>query len=86
MFYIKCKSLDERTRFIDEMRKLGIGCVFHYVPLHSAPAGFKFGRFHGNDEYTTVDSDRLVRLPMYYNISKEDLKYIIDSVLNFYKL
>lgn len=85
MFYIKCKDLDERTRFIDKMRELGIGCVFHYVPLHSAPAGLKFGRFAGEDVYTTTESDRLVRLPMYYKLETDDLKYIIKSVLEYFQ-
>ncbi len=58
-------------------------CVFHYVPLHSAPAGKKFGRFNGVDEHTTADSDRLVRLPMYYNIARDDLKRVIESTREF---
>lgn len=84
MFYIKCKDLNERTCFIKKMRELDIGCVFHYVPLHSAPAGKKFGRFNGMDIYTTKESDRLVRLPMYYGITDEDIQTVIDSVIAFY--
>lgn len=85
MFYIKCKDLDERTEFISYMKSKGVGCVFHYVPLHSAPAGLKFGRFNGEDVYTTKESDRLVRLPMYYKLSKEDRDYIIRLVLDYYE-
>lgn len=85
MFYLKCKDLDERTRFIAHMREHGVGCVFHYVPLHSAPAGKKFGRFDGEDRYTTSESDRLVRLPMYYHLTAEDRQTVINAVLDFYK-
>lgn len=84
MFYIKCKNLDTRQNFIKFMKENDILCVFHYVPLHSAPAGEKFGRFNGIDVHTTADSDRLVRLPMYYNIDKNDLQKIIDKVLEFF--
>ncbi|MDD3416204.1 MAG: dTDP-4-amino-4,6-dideoxygalactose transaminase [Lachnospiraceae bacterium] len=83
MFYIKFNDLDTRQAYIQFMKENDILCVFHYVPLHSAPAGLKFGRFVGPDEHTTPDSDRLVRLPMYYNIEKEDLKKVIDKTLEF---
>ena len=84
MFYIKCKDLETRQDYIQFMRSFDIGCVFHYVPLHSAPAGLKFGRFDGEDEYTTPDSDRLVRLPMYYDMSKEDIQEVIDKTLEYF--
>lgn len=84
MFYIKCKDLDTRQAYIKFMKENDILCVFHYVPLHSAPAGLKFGRFVGEDEHTTPDSDRLVRLPMYYNIDKGDLKQVINKTLEFF--
>lgn len=84
MFYIKCKDLDERTRIIDYLMKNEIWSVFHYVPLHTAPAGEKFGRFHGEDKYTTKESDRLVRLPMFYTLTKEQTDYIISKVYEFY--
>ena len=84
MFYLKVADLGERTRFIDFMRNKGILCVFHYVPLHSAPAGLKYGTFFGEDAYTTSESDRLVRLPLYYNMVKNDLSYIIQSVYEFF--
>ena len=85
MYYIKCRSLDERTAFINFLKEKGVMAVFHYVPLHSAPAGLKFGRFHGEDKYTTADSDRLVRLPMYYKLSEEDRNTVIEAVKEFYK-
>ena len=66
------------------MKDNDVLCVFHYVPLHSAPAGLRFGRFVGKDEYTTTDSGRLVRLPMYYNITKDDLKFVIRKTLEFF--
>lgn len=84
MFYIKCKDLDTRQAYIEFMKKNDILCVFHYVPLHSAPAGLKFGRFAGVDEHTTADSDRLVRLPMYYNIAEADLRKIIEKTIEFF--
>lgn len=86
MFYIKCKDLETRQNFIKFMKENDILCVFHYVPLHSAPAGEKFGRFNGKDEHTTADSDRLVRLPMYYNIDKRDLEKVINKVLEFFSI
>lgn len=85
MFYIKCKDLNTRQAYIKYMRNNDIQCVFHYVPLHSAPAGLKFGRFTGEDEHTTPDSDRLVRLPMYYKIDKEDIKKVIDKTIEFFE-
>lgn len=84
MFYIKAKDLEERTAFIDFMKKKDILTVFHYIPLHSAPAGVKFGRFHGEDVYTTKESERLVRLPMYYSLSLEEVDYISNAVKEFY--
>ena len=84
MFYIKCKDLETRQDFIRYMKNNDIQCVFHYVPLHSAPAGLKFGRFAGKDEYTTSDSDKLVRLPMYYNIAKSDLEKVISTVNDYF--
>ena len=85
MFYLKCKDLQERTALIDYLKSNGVLAVFHYVPLHSAPAGYKFGRFHGQDVYTTQESERLVRLPMYYGIDPEDRQKVIDMVFEFYK-
>lgn len=84
MFYLKCKDLEQRTAFIEYMKRKEILTVFHYVPLHSAPAGQKFGRFNGEDEYTTKESDRLVRLPMFYELSEMDRNYIIENVISFF--
>lgn len=84
MFYIKCRDLNTRQAYIKFMRENDILCVFHYVPLHSAPAGLKFGRFVGVDEHTTADSDRLVRLPMYYNIAQSDLRKVIEKTVEFF--
>lgn len=84
MFYMKLKDLDERTRFLSFMKENDVLCVFHYVPLHSAPAGLKFGRFDGEDKYTTSESDRLVRLPLYYNIDAKDLDYVVNKIKEFF--
>lgn len=84
MFYLKCASLEERTELINYLKERGIMAVFHYVPLHSAPAGLKYGRFDGEDVYTTAESDKLVRLPMYYGLTKEDRDAVIRAVLAFY--
>ena len=85
MFYIKAKDLEERTEFIKWMRENNILSVFHYVPLHSAPAGRLFGRFYGEDKYTTKESERLARLPMYYSLSENDQDYVIKKVIEFYE-
>lgn len=84
MFYIKCKDLVERSALIAHLKGCGVQAVFHYVPLHSAPAGLKFGCFHGEDVYTSAESDRLVRLPMYYGLTEEDRKTVIAAVKSFY--
>ena len=84
MFYIKTKNLEERTRLVDFLKENGIMAVFHYVPLHSAPAGLKFGRFYGEDKYTTRESERLLRLPMFYQLKEEEAAYIAGKVKEFY--
>lgn len=84
MFYLKCRDLEERTAFIKHMADNDILSVFHYVPLHSAPAGKKFGYFFGEDVYTTKESDRLVRLPMYYALTAEDQQKVINAALSFF--
>ncbi len=86
MFYIKAKSLEERTKLIAYLREKGIGSVFHYVPLHSSEAGLKYSQFFGKDVYTTFESERLVRLPMYYNLSKEEVIYVIKNIFDFYNV
>lgn len=83
MFYIKLKDLETRTKFINYMKENGILCVFHYIPLHSAPAGRKFGRFNGEDIYTTKESERLVRLPMYYGLTNDECLMITDRIKKF---
>lgn len=84
MYYIKCKDLAERTALISFLKERDILAVFHYVPLHSAPAGERFGRFDGEDKYTTVESDRLLRLPMYYGLTAEDRSRVIAAVKEFF--
>ncbi|MDD3277356.1 MAG: dTDP-4-amino-4,6-dideoxygalactose transaminase [Lachnospiraceae bacterium] len=85
MYYIKTKDLETRSRLIPYMREQGVQCVFHYVPLHSSPAGRQFGRFHGEDRYTTRESERLVRLPMHYGLSDADIQHVTSSLLSFYQ-
>ena len=84
MYYIKLKDLKERTAFIKHLKDNGVMAVFHYIPLHSSPAGLKFGRFDGEDEVTTRDSERLVRLPLYYHLTKEDRAKVIETVKSFF--
>ncbi|MBR0148793.1 MAG: dTDP-4-amino-4,6-dideoxygalactose transaminase [Lachnospiraceae bacterium] len=84
MFYLKVKDLKERTGMLAYLNKNDILAVFHYVPLHSAPAGLKFGRFNGDDRYTTSESERLVRLPLYYGLETKNIEYITDTVKRFY--
>ena len=83
MFYIKFKSINERTAFISFMKENQVCTVFHYIPLHSAPAGLKFGRFNGEDKYTTSESEKLVRLPLYYNMDLTDLEKVISYTKSF---
>ncbi|MBB5218417.1 dTDP-4-amino-4,6-dideoxygalactose transaminase [Treponema rectale] len=84
MFYILTKNIEERTELISFLKENGVGSAFHYIPLHSAPAGIKFGRFDGKDEITTAYSERLVRLPMYYGLSDVDIQKVIKNVKDFY--
>ena len=84
MFYIKTKDLAEREELFGFLHSRDVLAASHYVPLHSAPAGLKFGRFHGEDKYTTRESDRLLRLPMYYQLTEEDAAYVADKVKEFY--
>jgi dTDP-4-amino-4,6-dideoxygalactose transaminase len=85
MFYIKVQDLQERTRLIAYLKEQGIMAVFHYIPLHSSPAGMQFGRFHGEDVYTTKESERLLRLPMYYGLKEEEVEYIAQKIGDFYE-
>ena len=85
MFYVKAAEIEERTELEKFLKANCIWAVFHYVPLHSAPAGVKFGRFHGEDEYTTKESERLLRLPLYYGLKEEEVLYICEKVREFYQ-
>ena len=85
MFYIKARDLEERTALIEYLKEKDIQAVFHYIPLHSAPAGERFGRFHGEDVYTTRESERLLRLPMFYGLKEEQVRCIADKVTEFYR-
>lgn len=84
MFYLKCKNSQERNDLIKYLKRNEILAVFHYVPLHSSPAGKRFGVFSGEDKYTTSESERIIRLPLYYLMSEEDISRIIEMVLKFY--
>lgn len=85
MFYIKAKDLQERTKLIAYLKENGVMAVFHYIPLHTAPAGKKYGIFNGQDMYTTKESERLVRLPLYYGITAEDIDRVTALLYQFYK-
>lgn len=84
MFYIKVKNLEERTQLQQYLREHGIQTAFHYIPLHSAPAGQQYGHFYGEDRYTTKESSRLLRLPMYYGLASEEIKCVVDHIKQFY--
>ena len=86
MFYMKAENLEQRSALLAFLKERGVLAVFHYIPLHSAPAGQKYGRFHGVDRYTTKESERLVRLPLYYGLKAEEVDYICDQIEEFYQL
>jgi len=83
MFYLKVKDLDERTALLAKFKEADIGAVFHYIPLHSAPAGLKYGRMYGEDLHTTKESERLIRLPMYYGITPEEIDTVCKVLLKW---
>lgn len=85
MFYIKCKNMEERSKLIKYLSNHGVMAVFHYVPLHSSRAGLKYGRFHGDDTYTTEESEKLLRLPMYFGLEEKKVNQIIKNVFEFYR-
>lgn len=85
MFYIKTKCLEERTKLIAYLKEREIMTAFHYIPLHSSPAGIKYGRFNGEDKYTTKDSERLLRLPMYYGLKEKQVEFICEQITQFYQ-
>lgn len=84
MFYVKVKNLDERTDLLKYLKRHDILAVFHYVPLHSSPAGSKFSSFHGIDRFTTQESERLIRLPLFYNMQETDISKISHTILQYY--
>ena len=83
MYYIKVKDLETRTRLLEYLKEKGILSVFHYVPLHSSKAGREFGRFHGEDVYTTKESERILRLPMYYSLSMDEVAEVVKALKEF---
>ncbi|MEQ8156438.1 MAG: dTDP-4-amino-4,6-dideoxygalactose transaminase [Clostridiaceae bacterium] len=84
MFYIKTRDLKERSALIEFLKENRICAVFHYIPLHSAPFGKKVGRFHGEDRYTTLESERILRLPLYYGLEEKDVNYVVEKLKEFY--
>ncbi|MCI7302391.1 MAG: dTDP-4-amino-4,6-dideoxygalactose transaminase [Clostridiales Family XIII bacterium] len=84
MFYIKVKDINERKRLIEYLRRNEITAVFHYIPLHSSPAGQRYGIFYGNDTYTTKESERLLRLPLWYGITEPEIQQIVSHIYNFF--
>ena len=84
MFYIKVRNLDERTALIEYLAQKGISAVFHYVPLHSSIAGRRWGTFIGKDKFTTKESERLLRLPMFYDLQERDVVNVVDAIERFY--
>ena len=84
MFYIKAKNLDERDELMSFLKTKDIQSTFHYIPLHSSPAGKKYGVFVGEDKYTTIESQRLLRLPMFYGLSKKEVSFVVESIKEFY--
>lgn len=84
MFYIKLRDNEDRSSLIEWLKEAEILAVFHYIPLHSSPAGERFGRFHGEDRYTQTESERLLRLPLFYNLSDDDQTTIIHSLLSYF--
>lgn len=83
MYYFKVKNLQTRTRLINYLKEHGICSAFHYIPLHTAPAGLKFGKFVGEDVYTTKESERLLRLPIFYNLDLNDVEYVTEKIREF---
>ena len=86
MFYIKVRDIEERTRLIQYLKEHGVLAVFHYIPLHTSPAGKKYDDFCGKDEYTTKESERLIRLPMYYGLKEDEITYVFDLIYKFYQI
>ena len=85
MFYIKTDNLLERKKMLDHLIKNNIGAVFHYVPLHSSKAGVQYGRFCGEDKYTTIESERLLRLPLWYGLTDRHIRMISETIKDYYR-
>jgi dTDP-4-amino-4,6-dideoxygalactose transaminase len=86
IFYLKLPDLTLRSRFINEMKNRGVMCLFHYIPLHSSPYGSRVSRFHGNDSYTTQESQRLVRLPIWHGLRTDEIQFVINATLEILEL
>ena len=84
MFYIKVKDLNIRTELLEYLKESDISAVFHYIPLHTAPAGLKFGRFYGEDKFTTQESEKLLRLPLYYQMEDRDIDFVIGKIIHYF--
>jgi dTDP-4-amino-4,6-dideoxygalactose transaminase len=84
MFYLRVKNINEREALLEHLKKDYIYAVFHYIPLHTSPAGLQFSRFHGDDAYTTSESERLIRLPIWYGMDDKSIEFVINSIINFY--
>lgn len=84
MFYIKLDNIEQRSRMIKFLKDDEVYSAFHYVPLHSSDAGMKYGRFCGEDRFTTKESERLLRLPMYYSMGKDNVMEVVDRVNKFF--
>lgn len=84
MYYVLLPDLEKRIKFMDHLKSAGVGTAFHYVPLHSAPAGLKYGRFSGEDMFTTQVYERLVRLPLFYGMANDDRQRVVDAVWSFF--
>jgi len=85
MFYIKSKDIDERSALIKYLKQNGVHAVFHYIPLHSSPAGKQYSYFYGTDKYTTMESERLLRLPLYYGMTQDDKSKVVEYIFQFYE-
>lgn len=84
MFYFKVKNLATRSALLEHLKNAGVYAVFHYIPLHSAPEGVRHGMFVGDDVYTTIESERLLRLPLWYGMDKDEMKKVVEAVLSFF--
>jgi len=84
-FTSKRDNIEQRSELITYLKECGVGAVFHYIPLHTVAAGKKFGVFHGEDRYTTRESERLLRLPLHYNVSEADVHYVCEQIKKYYK-